>query len=161
MLAFDLLQGDDNGRRNLPWLRSGIRTLRSMAPRAKGSPAQTSVLMANVERMVRAVIPDFRVDDQPIGASAAPQQVNNQATSTTDNHIAGQAKGTTPSYLYPSMPFGMDGIGSSSTQSPLTLNLEEQADLTAADMGWDFDFATMDMEAFLSIDPNLVANYSV
>ena len=132
-----------------------------MAPRAKGSPAQTSVLMANVERMVRAVIPDFRVDDQPISVSADTQQIHNGTSSIAGSHMSGQTRGTTPSFLYPSLPFGMDGNGSSSTQSPMTMNLEEQADLTIADMGWDFDFATMDMEAFLSIDPALVANYSV
>ncbi|ERS96090.1 hypothetical protein HMPREF1624_07626 [Sporothrix schenckii ATCC 58251] len=32
-------------------------------------------------------------------------------------------------------------------------------DLTAADLGWDFDFGTMNMEAFLSIDPTMPYNY--
>ncbi|KAJ2898356.1 hypothetical protein MKZ38_003984 [Zalerion maritima] len=34
-------------------------------------------------------------------------------------------------------------------------------DLTAADIGWDIDFATMDMEAFLSIDPNQPEAYQL
>jgi hypothetical protein len=63
------------------------------------------------------------------------------------------------------MPLDLDALPS--TMSPsTTLNpedMEQSTDLTPGDGGWNFDFATADMEAFLSIDPNLapyqLANY--
>ena len=32
---------------------------------------------------------------------------------------------------------------------------EDLLDFTQSDMGWDFDFSTMDLEAFFSINPTL------
>jgi len=70
-----------------------------------------------------------------------------------------------PAYPDPFMPLDLDALPS--TMSPsTTLNpedMEQSTDLTPGDGGWNFDFATADMEAFLSIDPNLapyqLANY--
>jgi hypothetical protein len=101
-------------------------------------------MATNLERMARSVYPDFRVSDDDT------QRVN-PATDRLDAYPAVQ-----PACHYPSMPFG---INASSTPSPLpSLNhddMQQTGDLTASGGGWNFDFATVDMEAFLSISPSL------
>ena len=135
-----------------------------MALRTKGSTAHTAVLVANVEGMVRTVYPDFRVDNPPSSLSSTSstrRQAHNGTAPKVGNYATTNPNRAIPSHLYPSMPFGVDSNVSPSAQSPMTNSLEEQVDLTAADMGWDLDFATMDMEAFLSIDPTLATNIPV
>lgn len=52
----------------------------------------------------------------------------------------------------PSIPYGTQVRGQNQEQS--NTPSEELVDFTAADVGLDFDFGTMDMDAFLSIDPS-------
>ncbi|CAK7200544.1 hypothetical protein SEUCBS139899_003241 [Sporothrix eucalyptigena] len=59
---------------------------------------------------------------------------------------------TAPSTQSPHMGNSGGGAGASG-QGTGTAGDAAPADLTAADLGWDFDFGTMNMEAFLSIDP--------
>lgn len=139
------------GRANLPWIQSGIRALRMM-PRPGRTPktrAHTDDLADNLERIARFVYPDFR------------------ATAETANPVVGTAADAAeatlaqqplqPPYPNASMVFGPSI--SPSTMSPSAIlnseDVEQHADLTPPDGGWNFDFATADMEAFLSIDPNL------
>lgn len=42
---------------------------------------------------------------------------------------------------------------------PASVGSGELLDLTMSDMGWDFDFSTMDLEAFFSINPNMGATF--
>jgi hypothetical protein len=153
VLALDLLQDRVAGRANLPWIQSAIRTLGMMRPRSEGSRALTEDLADNLERMVRFVYPDFR-------ATAEETQTVNPAVGTAENtpgaNLA-QHPLQPPTCPDSSMFFGLGA--SPSTMPPSTLlnpeNTEQPADPTAGDGGWNFDFATVDMEAFLSIDPNL------
>ncbi|KAK4038644.1 hypothetical protein C8A01DRAFT_17311 [Parachaetomium inaequale] len=143
VLALDFLQDRAAGRANLPWIQSAIRTLRMMRPKSERSPAHAVDLANNIERMARSVYPDFRATLEDA------ERVNCAVGIPADNFETNPAQ-------HPLL-FGLDA--SSSTMSPsATLNPEDVgqlADLTAADGGWNFDFATADMEAFLSIDPNL------
>ncbi|KAL1901803.1 hypothetical protein Sste5346_001506 [Sporothrix stenoceras] len=59
-------------------------------------------------------------------------------------------------------PSGAPGPGGPGNNTPTASALGTDAppaDLTAADLGWDFDFGTMNMEAFLSIDPAMPYNF--
>ena len=63
------------------------------------------------------------------------------------------------------MLFGLD-VASSTTSPAATLHpredvVDQLADLAPADSEWNFDFATADMEAFLSIDPNEAPYYQL
>ena len=79
-----------------------------------------------------------------------------------------------PPLLFPFTPFGgLDeavgsspgqtqhmGMGQGQAGTPAgagggNASGDAPADLTAADLGWNFDFGSMNMEAFLSIDPNM------
>lgn len=118
---------------------------------------QLSTTMESIEQMVRSVIPNF----QPItGASQRPPpnvpQQGRQFSAAPSPSIRGSVSGEVeaPALVYPSMPFGL-GVNSRFTGSVPAMSMpEEQIDFTAADVGWDIDFSTMDMEAFLSIDPS-------
>lgn len=69
--------------------------------------------------------------------------------------------GETPAFTYPSMPFGFDISGGMNGTSPSSgLRSDDQIDFTAADVGWDIDFGTMDMETFLSLDASQTFNFA-
>lgn len=161
-----MLQDKTAGRANLPFMQSAIRTLQTMRPRSERSPIHNVVDLAeNLERMARSVYPDFRAtpeDTQTGGSSAVGILANNGSSGANPAQQPLQQ----PTYPYPSMPFGIDV--SSSTMSPSAAgsfnpedNMEQPADLNPADGGWNFDFATADMEAFLSIDPNWASDYQL
>ncbi|KAK3906529.1 fungal-specific transcription factor domain-containing protein [Staphylotrichum tortipilum] len=163
VLVLDLLQGKEAGRATVPWIQRAIHTLRLMQPKSDKSPVRTVDLSDNLERMVRSVYLDFR---------ATPDE-----TSERIPHVGGIPAGGAHSfeanppqqlaqshYPYPSTLFGLDAP-MSTTMSPSTtftsseeVEQQQHADLASADGGtWNFDFATADMEAFLSIDPSMAA----
>jgi hypothetical protein len=111
-------------------------------------------LAANLERMARSVYPDFQAPSEIQGVNPA---TDSAAADNFEANPALQQPPLQPPYPYPSMLFGLDA--SSSTLSPSSMlnpdEMEQLVDLTTPDSGWNFDFATADMEAFLSIDPNL------
>ncbi|KAL2132057.1 hypothetical protein VTI74DRAFT_4259 [Chaetomium olivicolor] len=149
VLVLDLLQDRVAGRANLPCIQSAIRTLRSM-PRSERHPVPAVGLADNLERMARSVYPDFRA------TSDETQRVNPAVGTRVGNFGANPAQHPLqPPYPSPSMVFGL-GPSLSTISPSATLNPEdvEPADLTPPDGGWNFDCATADMEAFLSIDPN-------
>ncbi len=151
-----MLQNRAAGRANLPWIQSAIRTLRMMRLKTpKNPPNAVDHLAANLERMARSVYPDFRPPPEIQGINPA---TDSAAAINFEANAALQEPPLQPPYPYPSMLFGLDA--SSSTLSPSSMlkpdEMEQPVDLTTPDSGWnfDFDFATADMEAFLSIDPN-------
>lgn len=152
VLALDLLQDKVAGRANLPWIQTAIRTLRMLRPRSEMSPLHAVDLADNLERMARFVYPDFRA------SSGDPHSGVNPVAD-------GAADGLGAEAAYPSQPtansmlFGL-GASPSTVSTPAGFNsegVEQHGDMLPGDGGWDFDFATADMEAFLSIDPNLAS----
>ncbi len=163
VLALDLLQGRAAGRANLPWIQVAIRTLRVLRPTGAGGPVHMPMvsLADNLERMVQTVYPDFRAtsdETQPLHSAAVDTLMVN-----IDTHLAPHPLQLP--YPDPSMLFGLD-VASSTTSPAATLHPREDvvdhlADPAPADSEWNFDFATADMEAFLSIDPNEAPYYQL
>ncbi|CAM1507979.1 Fc.00g048270.m01.CDS01 [Cosmosporella sp. VM-42] len=157
VLAFDMLQERNAAQPNLPWIRSALKCLRSMLPtKERASNGQLPFTIAAIEQMVRSVIPDFELKT-PVDPDVQDQQANQNLQPTMADlpgTVPASAIGQAPAFIYPSMPFGFDLGGRMKGNSPSGIPPEEQMDFTAADVGWDIDFGTMDMEAFLSIDPN-------
>lgn len=133
-----------------------------MAPKSKiPNSGQIPITLAAIEQMVRSVIPDFELPAQPRPDAEAQrsQQTLQSAMLDLQNNAQLSGVGENPTFMYPSMPFGFDLNNRMNGTSSVGISPEEQIDFTAADVGWDIDFGTMDMEAFLSIDPN--QNYNL
>lgn len=144
-------------------MQVAIRTVRMLRPKAEGGSLHTAIadLADNLERMVRTVYPDFR---------ATPDKTQTLNSTPVDTPAANIGAHSAQHHLqlpYPdsSMLFGLD-VASSTTSPAATLHAREDvvdqlADLAPADSEWSFDFATADMEAFLSIDPNEAPYYQL
>ena len=163
VLAFDLLQERKGDNPNLTWIRSGLACLRCMIPKAKtASQGQLPITRAAIEQMVRSVIPDFELRLQ-INSDVEVENTQEPLNSVmpdlpNSDQVAGF--GENPTFMYPSMPFGFDLNNRANGSSSVGISPEEHVDFTAADIGWNIDFGTMDMEAFLSIDPNQNFNFA-
>lgn len=113
----------------------------------QGGAYQLPNTISAIEQMVRTVLPDFELTSDGNRQSQLPVI----PTSAAGEPASGAQEEST---LYPSMPFGFDMGGRAPGDVPQATMPQEHVDFTAADMGWDIDFGTMDMEAFLSIDSN-------
>lgn len=157
-LAFDMLQEKKTAHRNLPWIHSGLRTLRSMMGTAGANPGQLPITISSIEQMVRSAgfelkepVDQSRQHSQP----PHPKYPGSPAPGSLANGM-----GNEPAFTFPSMPFGFDVTGQLNGASPAGAGSEDQADFTAADAGWDIDFGTMNMEAFLSLDSAEAFNFA-
>lgn len=148
-LAFDLMQETDGSRRNLPWIRSCIQCLRLIMPSKDSDSTQTPTTIAAFERMVRTVIPDFstEVTDETAGKYISPQWFLNNDPLETGSH--GNVAPVTANSSYTPQSHGSGGTGG---QQMPEMTDGQLGDFHVPDMGLDFDFGTMDMDAFLSID---------
>ncbi|KAK7432404.1 hypothetical protein QQZ08_000966 [Neonectria magnoliae] len=162
-LAFDMLQEKKYAHRNLPWIHSGLRCLRSMINKTQDAAGQLPTTIAAIEQMVRSVFPDLELKDQvePEARQSDPQMTTHSAMPGPSSIIPASGIGETPAFTYPSMPFGFDITGGVNGTSPSSgMRSDDQIDFTAADVGWDIDFGTMDMEAFLSLDAGQSFNFA-
>ncbi|KAH7152017.1 hypothetical protein B0J13DRAFT_254181 [Dactylonectria estremocensis] len=161
-LAFDMLQERKSAHRNLPWIHSGLRCLRSMITKSKDGAGQLPYTIAAIEQMVRTVFPDLELKDkvEPEARQSDTQQSAHSAVPGPSSMIPASGIGETPAFTYPSMPFGFDITGGMNGTSPSSgMRSDDQIDFTAADVGWDIDFGTMDVETFLSLDAGQTFNF--
>ncbi|KAG8669526.1 hypothetical protein FPOAC2_08858 [Fusarium poae] len=157
-LAFDMLQEKKTAHRNLPWIHSGLRCLRSMMGSAGVNAGQLPITIASIEQMVRSA--GFEMKD-PVSQTQQYQQQLPKSTlpgSPAPTNVAGM--GNEPAFTFPSMPFGFDTTGQLNGASPAGARPEDMADFTAADVGWDIDFGSMNMDAFLSLDSAEAFNFA-
>ncbi|QKD60128.2 uncharacterized protein FOBCDRAFT_144747 [Fusarium oxysporum Fo47] len=162
-LAFDMLQEKTKtAHRNLPWIHSGLRCLRSMVTKAGANVGQLPTTIASIEQMVRSVFPSFELRDD-----VDPDVRQAQAQQPLDSTLPGSpfmphasGIGEEPTFTFPSMPFGFDVTGQPNGASLFGVGSKELADFTAADVGWDIAFGTMNMEAFLSLDRTNAFNFA-
>ncbi|KAF5632879.1 hypothetical protein F52700_6417 [Fusarium sp. NRRL 52700] len=158
-LAFDMLQEKKTAHRNLPWIHSGLRCLRSMMGSAGVNAGQLPITIASIEQMVRSA--GFELKD-PVDSNQQKQPPQSTLPgSPAPVSVAGGMR-SEPAFTFPSMPFGFDVTGqmNGSSSSPAGAAPEDMADFTAADVGWDIDFGTMNMEAFLSLDSAEAFNFA-
>ncbi|RMJ19669.1 hypothetical protein CDV36_000652 [Fusarium kuroshium] len=160
-LAFDMLQEKKTAHRNLPWIHSGLRCLRSMITKAGANAGQLPTTISSIEQMVRSA--GFELKDQvdPDMRQSQSQQPLHSTLPGSPAMPPASVAGEEPAFTFPSMPFGFDVTGQVNGTSPMGVGSDEQADFTAADVGWDIDFGTMNMEAFLSLDPTEAFNFAL
>ncbi len=140
------------------------------APMVAGSPVSAAANLGASSDLLPSTLPAMQNVLSAPGAYLNPNSIGglgNNLSSTTATHSPASP------LFYPFTPFvGLDNTAGSSTQSPgvnssgagsLGDNVgtsgnpatDVKSDLTAADLGWNFDFGSMNMEAFLSIDPTM------
>ncbi|KAF7561008.1 hypothetical protein G7046_g3144 [Stylonectria norvegica] len=160
-LVFDMLQEKSPTHENLPWIYCALKCIRTLLPKGREKTVQIPATIAAIEQMVRSVVPDF--DPKTLETSEIRELPAQQTRHSTRRSVSAKALPSniedTPAFMYPSMPFGFDINGQLNGTSSSGVSPDEQIDFTAADAGWDIDFGTMDLEAFLSIDPNQWLNY--
>jgi hypothetical protein len=178
-LAFDMLQASVSAHRNLPWIHAGLGCLRTMISKRRSDKGQIPITSDAIKQMVLTVYPNLDLErrgDAPIAPQASQAQPENELEGNSNSNVSMTAptglSGTIPTsdgrvqmpipsmpFMYPFMPFGFDANGNVSNTSP-DMRSDEQIDFTAADVGWDIDFGTMDMEAFFSLDTNQSSNFA-
>lgn len=141
--------------------------LRDEGTDAGANASQLPMTIASIEQMVRSVFPNFDPRDPKVDPDIRQLRSQHQqpvhSTTIPGSPLVipvGGAAGEESVFAFPSMPFGSDVSQQPDGTYPWGIASEEQVDFTAADLGWDIDFGTMNMEAFLSLDPNEAFNFT-
>ncbi|PYH87959.1 C6 zinc finger domain protein [Aspergillus ellipticus CBS 707.79] len=158
-LIYDLMHGENLACTHLPWIHASLQGLSSMRP---GEPISSS--MSAILTVLRKLHPSYdwspeaAVKGQPVGLEQT------QAVRHNSNDVSPHPPGPV---LEP-VSGGWSGSGGLAMLSDFQGNSlqdgiripsgsvgsgEDLLDFTQSDMGWDFDFSTMDLEAFFSINP--------
>jgi hypothetical protein len=133
-----------------------------MVAKAGANAGQLPTTIASIEQMVRSVFLSFELKDDvdPDVRQAQAQQPLHSTLPGSPFMPHASGIGEEPSFTFPSMPFGFDVTGQLNGASLLGVGSEELVDFTAADVGWDIAFGTMNMEAFLSLDRTNAFNFA-
>ncbi|KKK23501.1 hypothetical protein P175DRAFT_0533402 [Aspergillus ochraceoroseus IBT 24754] len=161
-VIFDLLHGQNLAPTHLPWIHAAVQALSCMRERE----ALESSMIA-IQTVLRKIDPSYEwippskkevqtygVDkSQPMGLYA-----NDIASSRSGEFVETTANGQPYPGPYPMYDFQ----GNSLQQGMHTLSAsgsvhsgDDLLDFTQSDMGWNFDFSTMDLESFFSLTPTL------
>ncbi|RHZ57458.1 hypothetical protein CDV55_105990 [Aspergillus turcosus] len=163
-LIYDFMYNEKVAATHLPWVHVGLRCLWAMRP---GDPITSSI--SAIQTVLKKLHPSYEwVPPGPVqGQAYAPNAMgpasvhpfSSGVTSSQTNPIPeasfpdgtflGGYLPTMPNIqvnpLQPDIPEASASVGSS----------EDLPDFNLSDMGWDFDFSTMDLEAFFSIQPTM------
>ncbi|KAL2826314.1 hypothetical protein BDW59DRAFT_171944 [Aspergillus cavernicola] len=165
-LIFDLIHGQDLAATHLPWIHASLRAISSMRP---GDPGKAS--MVAIQTVLKQIDPAYEWVPQPETRDLAyathqpPPMLkpysNDMATSTSNpqntpnldlmssNHVSSQPHSMLYDFQGNPLEKGMHMAATSGSAG----SGEDLLDFTQSDMGWDFDFSTMDLETFFSISP--------
>ncbi|KAJ5999577.1 hypothetical protein N7451_007387 [Penicillium sp. IBT 35674x] len=156
-LIYDLIHDTQAAAAHLPWVYASLQTLSTMRP---GDPISSSI--AAIQTTLRNINPSYEWLQYPkagetpsIGAGSNPYL--SRAQDTMDNQQAPLNSLAFPSksVLGPGPDLSPSQWSLPQLEGPETGRSggsnEDLLDFTQSDMGWDFDFSTMDLEAFFSI----------
>ncbi|KAL3481371.1 fungal-specific transcription factor domain-containing protein [Aspergillus californicus] len=159
-LIFDLIHGQDLAATHLPWVHASLQALSSMR---QGDPTNTSMIA--IQTVLKQIDPAYEWVDtsymnnttttppmlKPYSAeipTAAPDMAPNLDSMTTTD-FPGQPNVMLYDFQGNPLEQGMHMAATSGSVG----SGEDLLDFTQSDMGWDFDFSTMDLETFFSISP--------
>ncbi|RAH53576.1 C6 zinc finger domain protein [Aspergillus piperis CBS 112811] len=159
-LIYDLMHGENLASTHLPWIHAALQGLSSMR---HGEPITSS--MSAIQTVLRKLNPSYEWSPgaMPKGNSYNIDQAS--AVRRYPSSVAHQPQGPIPDTLQSDLAGGglsmLSDFQGNSLQDGLRMpsgslgSGEDLLDFTQSDMGWDFDFSTMDLEAFFSINPTL------
>ncbi|KAJ5771559.1 hypothetical protein N7520_002088 [Penicillium odoratum] len=156
-LIYDLIHDPQAAAAHLPWVYASLQTLSSMRT---GDPISSTI--AAIQTTLRNVdlsyewIPGPKTGDQiqftdgstPYISRVQDAMDSQQALLNGSTFPSKSSLGPGPD-LSPS-PWGLPQLEGPETGRSGGSN-EDLPDFTQSDMGWDFDFSTMDLEAFFSV----------
>ncbi|EAW09056.1 fungal specific transcription factor domain-containing protein [Aspergillus clavatus NRRL 1] len=168
-LMYDFMYNDEFAARHLPWVHVGLQCLGAMRP---DDPITSSI--SAIQTVLRKLHPSYewtpasgtsnQSHDPEFGS---PSSARPYLTSMGPDHMnaprevlphEGWMGGILPALpnmqgypLQSDIPEAAASAGSS----------EDLPDFTLSDMGWDFNFSTMDLEAFFSIQPDVNPSHAV
>ncbi|RJE21545.1 hypothetical protein PHISCL_06117 [Aspergillus sclerotialis] len=152
-LIYDIIHNENAAVLHLPSVYAALQTLSTMRV---GDPIASTI--TSIQTVLRKINPSYEwsppfnpsssmpstgpslMQNSPVYEQAHHHDRNHQPPVPT-NHTP-QSLGTTIPNFHMSLP---------TMEMPMASG-EDLFDFTQADMGWDFDFSTMDLETFLSVD---------
>ncbi|KAL3456844.1 C6 zinc finger domain protein [Aspergillus heterothallicus] len=168
-LIFDLFHGEDLACTHLPWVHASLRALSTMR---LGDPSEASI--AGIQTVLKQINPAYEwIPPNTNSNRAVPLQPPTKSYHPTDPFQPPTTSiSTEPTTAQPYDPISTadflpkhdpsmlyDFQGNPLEQAmhmPATTGsagTSDELDFTQSDMGWDFDFSSMDLGAFLSLSP--------
>lgn len=156
-LIYDFLHDPSAAASHLPWVYASLQNLSSMRP---GDPI-TSTISA-IQTVLRNISPTYEWMPYPKPDNTFSNKTDEAMVVSHTTDVADGQQGMLNDHSFSSSVL----IGSTSNLplSQWTLpqlegletersggSSEDLLDLTQSDMGWNFDFSTMDLEAFFSV----------
>ncbi|GLI79452.1 hypothetical protein PoHVEF18_007787 [Penicillium ochrochloron] len=155
-LIYDLLHDPTTATTHLPWIYASLQNLTTMR---EGDPINATI--SAIQTTLRKINPSYEWSpypkaeeysssniQRPTSISQAPGNLNDQSWVSPDSSLPQrpffnqQLDLSTPQWNLPLLD-GPETGGSGASN-------EDLLDFTQSDMGWNFDFSTMDLEAFFS-----------
>lgn len=143
---------------HLPWIHAGIWYLSTVRP---GDPIESSI--SAMQTMLKKLHPSYEwVAPERTRQIHGVKNTFSFATRPFSNDTSGFQETPVglnppdeqlPEAGFPVLPDLQTDVLSGSVKVPSVESGEDLLDLTQSDMGWDFDFSTMDLEEIFSIYP--------
>ncbi|KAJ5667677.1 uncharacterized protein N7477_006247 [Penicillium maclennaniae] len=164
-LIYDFLHDPSAAASHLPWVYASLQNLSSMR---EGDPI-TSTISA-IQTVLRNLSPTYEWLPYPKPDNAFSNESGIQTAGSLGSGISGSQQGILNEHAFsPNALFGSTSNVSPSKWNPPQLegpetgrsggSSEDLLDLTQSDMGWNFDFSTMDLEAFFSVYQSADASF--
>lgn len=156
-LIYDFLHDPSAAASHLPWVYASLQTLSSMRA---GDPI-TSTISA-IQTVLRNISPTYEwvpypKSDNSYSSGAGEETAGSHAIGVSGSQLGMLSEhACSPNSLLGSMPdvplsqWTLPHIEGPETGRSAGSG-EDLLDLTQSDMGWNFDFSTMDLEAFFSV----------
>ena len=147
-LIYDLMHGGNLASTHLPWIHATLHCLSSMRP---GEPIKSSI--ASIQTVLKKLNPSYEWIPQE---TRVPGFVTEQNTGSMPSTQTPQVPDPYAGEPFPALSDFQDyPLQDNDPSASVSMSSgEEMFDFTR-DMGWDFDFSTMDLEAFFSSNPIL------
>jgi len=143
---------------HLPWIHAGIWYLSTVRP---GDPIESSI--SAMQTMLKKLHPSYEwIPPERTRQIHGDENTSSFATRPFCNEALGPQEVTMgpnppdeqlPEAGFPVLPDLQTDILPGGMKAPSVGSGEDLLDLTQSDMGWNFDFSTMDLEEIFSVYP--------
>ncbi|KAJ5583998.1 uncharacterized protein N7459_003798 [Penicillium hispanicum] len=166
-LIFDLLHDTTTAAVHLPWVYASLHILSTMRA---GDPITNTI--SAIQTVLRSINPSYEwtlyhspADCHAMGTdnSRRPMSQSHGGMDSQQESFNGPTFSPSP-FLGPRSNIPFSEWNLAHIEGPETGGSggsnEDLLDFTQADMGWNFDFSTMDLEAFFSVYPSADSSFS-